>query len=277
MRNVKIYLKALALGFTLIASSSVSPAQSGAGGSTQTKPAQATPQRPTFTADTSTTAPGTMEIEFGTTFAKGFFATPVNLKFTPEAGRGLFHQTEFSLSFDAVTSLENSSNGNRRITQFGDYLSFVARRPVYQGKQFSLAVAPRAIFFLRGNRGARLGVRGLAAYSFGQNSVVFNATWTSATSSSLANPPQQYDLAADYARTLGSSGFKSKLAVFGGVSYENPSNQPAAISLGQGVSYRVRPNLVFDIAVRQTGLAAGPRDYQILTGFTINAGRVLNR
>jgi hypothetical protein len=62
--------------------------------------------------------------------------------------------------------------------------------------------------------------------------------------------------------------------VFAGGSYENPSRQPAAVSLGQGLSYRVRPNWVLDVAVRQLGLAAGPRDYQILTGFTVNLGRV---
>ncbi len=55
---------------------------------------------------------------------------------------------------------------------------------------------------------------------------------------------------------------------------ENPSNQKAAVSLGQGITYRVRPNWVVDFAVRELGLAEGRADYQILAGLTVNLGRV---
>jgi hypothetical protein len=54
-------------------------AQSGGGTSAPAGPYTATPQRPTFIADTSTTAPGTLEVEFGATGAssfRGFFALP---------------------------------------------------------------------------------------------------------------------------------------------------------------------------------------------------------
>lgn len=249
---------------------SLTAAQSGGGAQASSGPYEATPQRPTFTSDTSTTAPGTLELEVGTTSWRGFFALPVTVKYTPDVGRGLFHRAEFSLTFDALTSVEETS---RRATRFGDRLGFAVRRPVYRGETLSVAVVPQALFFLRGDRGARLGLTGIMVYGMGLNSLTVNGTWTSATHPSATNPAQQYDVAVDVARTLGESGPRSRWTVFGGLLYENPSHRAAAVSLGQGVTYRFRPNWVLDFAVRQLGLAAGRRDYQILAGFTVNLGR----
>jgi hypothetical protein len=156
-RGRRSAIAASALGLGLLWLCPPGLAQSGGSNPASSGPYQATPQRPTFTSDTATTAPGTMELELGALFAPGFFGAPVSLKFTPEASRGLFHQMELSLSFEAISS---PSVGGRRVTQFGDRLGLVIRRPVYQGESFSLAVAPRATFFLRGDRGARLGVTG---------------------------------------------------------------------------------------------------------------------
>ena len=144
-------------------------AQSGGRGSAPSGPYEATPQRPTFTASTSTTAPGTLELEFGATSSGSFLTLPTTLKYTPDVRRGVLHRAEFSLSFDAISRVDV---GGRHVTHFGNSLGFVIRRPVYIGESFSLAVAPRAIFLLRGDRGARLGARLLAAYTFGLNSVV---------------------------------------------------------------------------------------------------------
>ena len=55
---------------------------------------------------------------------------------------------------------------------------------------------------------------------------------------------------------------------------QKPGNNDAAVSLGQGIAYRLRPNLVLDFAVRQHGLAAGPARYELLAGFTVNFGRL---
>ncbi len=237
-------------------------------------PYEATPQRPTFTADTSTTAPGTLEVEFGATGTSsfgGFFALPANLKYTPDVGGGLLHRTEFSFSFDAVNSVAGPSG---RQTEFGQTLSFVVRRPVYLGKAFSLAVAPRSIFFLRDEKGARVGARLLAAYSFGLNSLVANLTWTTATSPSPVNPAQQYDVALDYGIRLGESGWRNRTSLFAGILTEKPKYRDAAVTLGQGVSYRLRPNYVLDFAIRERGLAAGSRGYEALAGLTVNLGRI---
>ncbi len=270
----KLAVAVLLLGLNAFAQSA--GAQTGGGG--QPGPPEATPQRPTFTSDTSTTAPGTLELEIGTTSSDSFFGLPLTIKYTPDVGglpalAGLLRETEFSLAFEAVTSI--SLAGERR-TEFGDRLTFALRRPVYRGEQFSLAVAPQATFFVRDGKGARLGATLLGAYSFGRNTAVANFTWTSATSSSATNAAQQYDLAFDLARTLGASGALSRVGVFAGALVENPSNQKAAVSLGQGITYRVRPNWVVDFAVRELGLAEGRADYQILAGLTVNLGRWRN-
>ncbi|MFQ5778748.1 MAG: hypothetical protein ACE5IP_12150 [Terriglobia bacterium] len=249
-------------------------AQCGGGTAGPAGPYVATPQRPTFTSDTSTTAPGTLELEIGTNSSDDLFTLPLTIKYTPPAQRGLFHCAEFSFSVDAVSS---ASRNGRRVTQFSDRLGFTLRRPVYRGQAFSLAVAPQATFFLRGDSGARLGTTVIGVYAFGRNAAVLNATWTSATTSSPSNPAQQYDVAFDFARTLEESGALSRLSVFAGLLYGNPTNGSAAVSLGQGIAYRVRPHWVLDFAVRQQGLAAGNRDYQILVGSTLNLGKLLRR
>jgi len=68
----------------------------------------ATPQRPTFTSDTSTTAPGTLEMELGTVISEDTFVIPITFKYTPAATKGVFHKAEFSVSFDTVAGIESN-------------------------------------------------------------------------------------------------------------------------------------------------------------------------
>lgn len=243
----------------------------GSGALGQTGGSQAaTPQRPTFTLDASTAAPGTMELEMGTASWRGFFALPVFLRYTPNSSAGLFHQAEFGFAFDAVSSV---GLGPDRMTEFGDRIGVVWRRPVYSSGPVAFAIAPTATFLLCGDEGARIGATGIAAFGFGQNGAAVNAGWSSATNSSNSNPAYDYFVAADFARTLGTSGALSRLSPFAGILYQDTTLDSASVSLGQGVSYRVRPNWVFDLAVYEHGFSLGTRDYQVLVGFTVNLGR----
>lgn len=237
----------------------------------QSGPFHATPQRPTFTADTSTAAPGTLELESGLTFAKGFFGVPFNFKFVPEVSRGLLHRMEFSAGFRGVSSV---SFAGGRITRFGESVAFVVRRPVFERTGFSFALAPRALFFTRDESGARLGLTAIAVYSSGHNGLVANYTWSGATRSSPNNAAGEHEIASDFSRTLGHSGVPGRLAVFGGVFWARPTGRDSIVALGQGISFRVRPNWVLDLAVREEGLGSGPRGYRILAGFTVNPGRI---
>ncbi|MFY9224162.1 MAG: hypothetical protein WAQ98_15940 [Blastocatellia bacterium] len=231
----------------------------------------ATPQRPTFTSDTSTTAPGTLEMELGTVISEDTFVIPITFKYTPPATKGLFHKTEFSVSFDTIAGIESN---NKRTTKTGNLISFAIRRPVFEIKNFSIAFAPQASFFLRDQKGARLGATVFTAYAFGLNSVVTNLTFSNATSSSASNPAQKYDLAIDVGRTLGNSGAKSKTSIFTGILIEKAKKQDSIVSLLQGINYRVKPNLVLDLSLRQVGFRTGNIDYQLLTGLTVNFGRL---
>ena len=233
---------------------------------------EAAPQRPSFSTDTSTTAPGTLELELGTAASPDFFGLPAVLKVTPGVASGPLNGTEFSVGFDALTS---TRMGGNRTTRFGDRMGFALRRAVYQGENFSLALAPQALFFLRDENGARLGAAVIAVYSSGLNSVVGNFIWSAATSASASNPARQYAWIAGYSRTLGHQDTLSRLSVFGEYLQESPSDASDSVSLIQGLSYRVRPDVVIDVAVQEFGLALGLSEVQFVAGLTINLGRVL--
>jgi hypothetical protein len=194
-----------------------------------------------------------MEIEFGaaaTGSSGGFLALPTMVKYTPDVVGGFLHQAEFSLSFDAV---QRDSSSTDTQTRFGDSLLLSVRRPIWAGDSFSLAIAPQAQFFLREKDGGRVGLTGLAAYSDGPN------------------PARKYDFAFDYGRTLGAGG---RLGAFAGLLMEKPSRNDVAVSMSQGLTYRMRPNLVWDVAIVEEGIGAGRSGYRILGGLTVNLGRI---
>ena len=223
----------------------------------------ATPQRPTFTTDTSVTTPGTVELELGGFFAENLGALPTSVKFTPDVS-GLFHRTEIAVSFDALSSV--STRGDRD-TRFGDTLTVAVRRALYESDGFSFALAPVATFFLRGEDGARLGGAAIAAYGRGANSIVVNLGLTGATSSSVSNPSVQLDFATDFSRSL-----SERFTIFAGALLETASESAGAFSLDQGLTFRVRPDVVLDIAVVERGLADGPSALELLLGLTVNLG-----
>jgi hypothetical protein len=96
------------------------------------------------------------------------------------------------------------------------------------------------------------------AYVRGLNGMVANLGWTAATRSSLSNPSHQLDLAFDYTGTLGSAGAASRWSAFSGLLLVKPRGQPTSFSLGQGLSYRLKPDWVVDFAAFEHGLAEGP-------------------
>ena len=216
---------------------------------------EATPQRPSFTTDTATTAPGTIELEIGAVRSTGFFGLQNAIKIAP-AGR-----TEFSVGFDGLSR----ENGR---TRFGDRIGLGVRRALIRREKFSFAVAPQAVFLLRGGDGARLGATAIAAYELERNAIIANFAWSTATDSSPANPAQQYDVILGYGRGFG------RASVFAEYLQEFPNGGESRVSLMQGVSYRLRPSFVVDFAVQQSGVSDGDLDVGLLAGFTVNLGSV---
>jgi hypothetical protein len=240
----------------------------------QAGPPQVTSQRSSFTYGTTTTAPGSIETEFGTLGPWGTFTLPTSFKFTPPSETGLFHGTEFSLSFDTV---ERMVQGNSGAYKFGQTLDFAIRRPVYVGKHFSFALAPRAEFFLRDGSGANVGGVTIAAYAFGLNSLTVNLTGMAASAPSRVDPPWEVDTAYGYGRSFGESGLTSRFSLAIEAQHEVPNGSPNKTSLLQSVSYSIRPNLAFDIGVEQHGLQAGDFQWVFRGGFAYNIGYLWRR
>ena len=237
----------------------------------QQSPPEATPQRPTFTNDTSTTEPGTLEIEFGATGPANRVTLPAAIKFTPPAERGLFHRMEFSLGFDSLERVVVEGEGK---IKFGESLDLMVRRRVWSGQGLSLAVAPKMEFFLRGKSGALIGGKGIAVYGFGLNSLVVNVSGMGATSPSDSNPGWVAEIAAGYGRALSDHGTASRFSVAFEVLNGFSKGQESVLSLLQGLSYRPRPDLVFDLAVEQRGLRSGKFEMVLQGGLTYNIGRI---
>ena len=237
----------------------------------QAQPFDATPQRPTFTSDTSTTAPGTIELQSGATFASGAFSLPTTIKFTPGVSRGFFNRGEFSASFDSVTAV--SQNGSTR-TRFGERIDIAWRRPVYAKGNLSFAIVPQVTALLRDADGMRAGATGIVAYVQGRGALVVNGTFSKATDASASNPATAGSVYSDYLFTFGQRGRWSKVTVFAGILDETGTDQPNRVSLGQGFLWRVRPNLVLDAAIREVNINQGSSDTQALVGLTLNLGRV---
>jgi len=232
---------------------------------------EATSQRSSVTTDTSVAPPGTWEIETGFTFSDSVLRWPWMVKFTPDTRVGWLRRTEFDVSF---APLESAEAGGERVTQAGDRVGLAMRAEVYRQGNWAFGVQPQAQFFVRGGQGARLGATGIAAVSFGSNTAVLNVTGTAATSPSPSNPARQTDLTFSFIRRLGQARPLRRWEIFAGVLAENPSNAPTAVTLGQGIAYHLRPDLILDFSVRELGLGEGRRDYRILLGLTKNLGRL---
>src|SRR5436190_17864020 len=112
--------------------------------------------------NTLITEPGTMEVEWGGAFSTGGnFSLPSALKYTPEGPYAFWGRTEFSASFD---SLSSALQFDDRITQFSDRMTVAANCVVIDGKELDIAVAPQTSFFLRGEKGVRVGATAIARY-----------------------------------------------------------------------------------------------------------------
>jgi hypothetical protein len=178
---------------------------------------------------------------------------------------------EFSLGFD---SLERVVDGDQSKIKFGSSLDFNVRRPVWARGGLSFAAAPKAEFFLRENSGASLGGKFIAVYGFGLSSLVLNVEGLGATSPSDTNPAWVAEVAGGYARSLGVSGVWSRFSLAFEMLHGSSKGEADTLSLLQAASYRVRPDLVLDVAVEQRGLRAGDFEMVLQGGLTYNVGRI---
>ena len=220
----------------------------------------ATPQRPSFTTDASTTAPGTVEIEFGGAAFDSLFSLPTTVKFTPDVDAGLLRELEWSVGFDGLI------NETGRNLRFSDSVVLGVRKAVYEGGGFALAVAPAVTLLTRDADGVRVGATTIGVYQFGANALIGNLTWSGATDPSEGNPSRKIDWMGGAAHSFG------RASLFVEALYEDPAGLGNTLSLMQGVSFAARPNVVLDFALLQSGVN-GATDIGALFGLTVNLGR----
>src|SRR5205814_5393957 len=97
--------------------------------------------------NTLITEPGTVELEWANSIStSGDFAMPSAFKYTPQGPHILWGRTEYSASFDMVSS---TTQDNVPLVQFSDRLNFAATSVLIDGEKLDIAIAPQATVFLR--------------------------------------------------------------------------------------------------------------------------------
>ena len=218
---------------------------------------------------------GTLEIEWGNTFAaSGNYSMPSLVKFTPAGEGWLEGKTEYSVGFDSVSS---QVSGSERDTQFGDRISLFAHTKIIDGDHFDIAIAPQASFLLRGDTGARLGgaVFGRFDGKDSINSGGWNVSWTGATASSPTNPAGTLDVGFGYGRKLGPSGSRlNQWTIHAESQIEKSTGVTRIFSLFQGVEYQVTKRFAVDTSIQEIDLGGANRDTQFVVALTVNMGKL---
>jgi hypothetical protein len=223
--------------------------------------------------NTLITEPGQMEVEWGGAYSVdgGGFSLPSAIKYTPEGSHPWWGRTEFSASFDSLSSAVQFDD---RVTQFSDRVTAAANCVVHDGARLDLAIAPQASFLLRGDRGARIGATGIARYDVGRSSLGATLTWTAATDSSATNPASTFDIGAGYGFHLRAAGPLSHLTAHTNWLYEKSTGEQREMSLFEGVEYQVTDKVAVDFSGQHFSLWGGALDHQVAVGLTVNLGRL---
>jgi len=222
--------------------------------------------------NTLITEPGEMEVEWGGAFSpNGGFSLPAAIKYTPEGTHPYWGRTEFSVNFDSLSSAVQFDD---RITQFSDRVTFAANCVVHDGAKLDLAIAPQASFLLRGDRGARLGMTGIARYDVGRSSFGTTFTWTAATDSSPTNPAGTFDIGAGYGFRLMATGPLSHLTAHTNWLYEKSTGEERMVSVFEGLEYQINSKVAVDLSGQHFNVWGGGIEHQIVVGFTVNLGRL---
>ncbi|MBZ5625780.1 MAG: hypothetical protein LAQ69_44880 [Acidobacteriia bacterium] len=222
--------------------------------------------------NTLITEPGTIEIEWGGAFSVGGdFTFPAAIKYTPEGRHAYWGRTEFSASFDSLSS--NVDSGTR-VTNFSDRVSFAATCVVHDGDKLDVAFAPQVSVLLRGGQGARLGATAIARYDAGRSSAGVTLTWTAPTASSDTNPAGTMDIGAGYGFRLKPSGPLGHLTPHTNWLYEKSTGAQRQVSVFEGVEYQITDKFAVDFSAQHFSVWGGSTDHQIVVGLTVNTGRL---
>ena len=216
--------------------------------------------------------PGTVEIDWGNlySYTSGTFTMRSALKYTPGGTSVLWGRTEYSISFDSISSAVDT--GTRK-TQFSDHVSLTATAVVLDTAHFDIAVAPQTTFLVRDASGTRLGATVIARADLGLSSLGATIGWSGATTSSISNPAGSWDVGVGLGRHLAEKGVLQQITPHMNAIWERSTGVERTLSAFAGVEYQITPRVAFDVTGQRIGLPAAS-DRQILAGMTINLGKL---
>jgi hypothetical protein len=217
--------------------------------------------------------PGTVEVDFGGlySYTTDMLTAPSAVKYTPEGDWLLWGRTEYSVSFDSVSSAVNAGS---RSTQFSDRLTFAATSVVYDSEHFDIAVAPVVTVFLHGDSGTRVGANIIGRLDKSGNSLGVTASWSYATSPSDTNPSGIWDFGAGYGRQLAQRGVLSRLTPHVNCVAEKATGFERTVSAFAGIEYQANKRFAIDLSGQRYNLVGGTPDRQILLSATWNLGKL---
>ena len=230
--------------------------------------AAATPQRPTFSSNTATTAEGTLEIEAGLLVDwKDRFDTPTTLKW------GSTPTTEFFLTWSPYVNIDTmgvdgSSVGDtligvrQRVQETSDgqaATAFQLATKLPTSDEGEIGTTGELDFFAAGIMDAK--AAGLALTGFGQLGFLGEVD------------DEDIDLQWLFAG-VAEVPIEDELSAFGEAAlFYTPERDEESLYLTLGTYYRMQPSTVVDAAV-QIGIGSDTPDFAVLVGFTQNLGRI---
>jgi hypothetical protein len=215
--------------------------------------------------------PGTVEIDWSNLYSltTANYAMPSSIKYTPQGSNIIWGRTEYSASFDTVTSADV---GGGRLTNFSQAVTLTATSVLHDGEKLDIAITPQASFFLRDESGARFGTVAIARYDSGLNSVGGTFGWSGATHSSPTNPAGAFDVGFGFGRQLSGSKLLEKLTPHVNAEWEKSTRQGRIWIAFEGIEYQLTERLAFDIAGQHAAALRSAPDHQIAFGLTLNFG-----
>jgi hypothetical protein len=230
--------------------------------------APATPQRPTFSTNTKTTAAGTLEIQGGLLLDwEDRFDTPVTVKYGATPTTEYFVDWSPYVNYDTM-GVDGSSIGDTRIgvrqrlqTQVDGELSsaFQLATKLPTSDESEIGTTGEIDFFAAGI--VDIDVPGISLTGFGQLGFLGE------------EDDEDVDLQWLFA-SVGEIPIEEKVSAFSeaAVFYTHERDEES-LYLTFGSFYEHTPSMIFDVAA-QIGIGSDTPDFAVLLGFTQNLGRI---
>lgn len=228
----------------------------------------ATPQRPTFSSNTATTAQGTLEVEAGLLIDwKDRFDTPVTLKW------GATPSTEYFLTWSPYVNYDTMGIDGSSI---GDTLIGVRQR-VQETSDGEVATAFQLATKLPTSDESEIGTTGeLDFFTAGIVDIKSDGvSWTGFGQLGFLGEIDDEDVDLQWLFAgAGEVPIEEELSAFAeaAVFYTHERDEES-LFLTLGSYYKLQPSTILDAAV-QVGIGSDTPDFALLVGFTQNLGRV---